>query len=83
MTIEADMSRPYKRFVLPYEPEYTAHRTNRRMERVMQLHKVVRQHIVSPSLVPSAGGEASAADSSSNGPRGYVELHRVGLARKN
>ena len=37
MTTEADMSRPSRRFVLPYEPEYTAHRTDRRMERIMQL----------------------------------------------
>jgi hypothetical protein len=30
MAAEADMSRPSKRFVLPYEPEYTAHRTDGR-----------------------------------------------------
>ena len=56
MTTEADMSRPSKRFVLPYEPEYTAHRTDRRISRAMQLHRPA-QSVAGPSLVPDAGGD--------------------------
>jgi len=65
MTAEADMSQPSKRFILPYEPEYTAHRTDRHLERIMQLHRLERQRMTSPSLVPHAcAGEAGPGDGS-------------------
>jgi hypothetical protein len=55
MTAETDMSRPSKRFVLPYEPEYTAHRTDWRTKRAMQLHRLARrQHVMRPGLAPNA-----------------------------
>jgi hypothetical protein len=63
MTIEADMSRPSKRFVLPYEPEYTAHRTDRRVGRTMRLHRIAAQGVPGPSLVPAEMGHERAADS--------------------
>jgi len=74
MTAETDMSRPSKRFVLPYEPEYTAHRTDRHMERVMQLHKLSRLRDVSPSLVPCAAAADSAAGDGSTDPDRALEL---------
>jgi hypothetical protein len=55
MTAEADMSRPSKRFILPYEPEYTAHRTDSRVGRTMRLHRAA-QRVTGPNLVPDAGG---------------------------
>jgi hypothetical protein len=45
------MSQPSKRFVLPYEPEYTAHRTDRRVGRTAQLHRSPRR-VAGPALVP-------------------------------
>jgi len=58
------MSRLSKRFVLPYEPEYTAHRTDPRTGRAMQLHRLARQPVMSPSLVPdSCAGEFAARSS--------------------
>lgn len=56
MTAEADMPRPARRFVLPYEPEYTAHRTDSRISRAMQLHRTV-QRVAGPNLVPDADGD--------------------------
>jgi len=43
--------RPRKRFVLPYEPEYTAHRRDDNVRRVTRLHLNLRE---SPSIVPRA-----------------------------
>ncbi len=53
MTAEVDMSRPSKRFVLPYEPEYTAHRTDQRAIRTTELHRAARQGAIGPTLVPA------------------------------
>jgi hypothetical protein len=64
------MSRPSKRFVLPYEPEYTTHRTDRHLERIMQLHRLGRQRLMSPSLVPHASaGEGGPGDSATGHDR--------------
>jgi len=52
MTAEADMLRPSKRFVLPYEPEYTAHRADRRMIRAGELHRAAQQRTMAPAFVP-------------------------------
>jgi len=76
MTAEVDMSRPSKRFVLPYEPEYTAHRTDPDMERVMQLHRLGRQRLMSPSLVPDAAAGEFAVGDGSTYPDRSVELQR-------
>jgi hypothetical protein len=46
------MSRPSRRFVLPYEPEYTAHRTDSRVGRAAQLHRFARRIVAGPALVP-------------------------------
>ncbi len=46
------MSQPSKRFVLPYEPEYTAHRTDSRIGRTAQLHRSARR-VTGPALVPN------------------------------
>jgi hypothetical protein len=40
-----------KHFVLPYEPEYAAHRRDDRVGRVIRLHLNLRE---SPSLAPEA-----------------------------
>ena len=77
------MSRHSKRFVLPYEPEYTAHRTDRRMERAMQLHKLARQSVMSPSLVPRCDAGDLAARNSSTGHDHSLELQRNGFSHKN
>ncbi len=45
------MSTHCKRFVLPYEPEYTAHRDDERACRVTQLHLKAREQAV-PALMP-------------------------------
>ncbi|HEY7229028.1 MAG TPA: hypothetical protein VH558_01520 [Pseudolabrys sp.] len=52
------MSLPSKRFILPYEPQYTAHRTDSRVSRTMRLHRVA-QRVTGPSLVPDAGGDST------------------------
>jgi hypothetical protein len=46
------MSPPSKRFVLPYEPEYTAHRTDCRVGRAVQLHSWTRRRMAGPALAP-------------------------------
>jgi hypothetical protein len=48
---EANMSTRSKRFVLPYEPEYTAHRDDERACRVTQLHRKAREQ-AGPAIVP-------------------------------
>jgi hypothetical protein len=45
------MSRPSKRFVLPYEPEYTAHRSSR-VARSGQPHRSARRWVAGRALVP-------------------------------
>lgn len=77
------MSRPSKRFVLPYEPEFTAHRTDRRMERSMRLHKLAREHVISPGLVPHAAVAEPAAVSGSTRRQPDLELQPVGFPHKN
>lgn len=52
MTAEADMSRPSKRVVLPYESEYTAHRNDERASRVMWLRLKAREHVKGPAIMP-------------------------------
>jgi hypothetical protein len=56
------MSRPFKRFVLPYEPEYTAHRTDSRVARAGQVHRSVRRSVAGPPLVPHDAGNEPAPD---------------------
>lgn len=73
MPAEADMLRPSKRFVLPYEPEYTAHRTDRHMELVMHLHRLGRQRDLGPKLIPTASAAVSAAG---DGSTQALELQR-------
>ena len=41
-----------KHFVLPYEPDYTAHRTDDHIRRVTELHLKARELVPGPSLVP-------------------------------
>lgn len=82
MAAEADMSRPSKRFVLPYEPEYTAHRTDRRTERAMQLRQLGRQHVMSPGLVPRASEGRSAAGNGSTRHDRAPEPQRIGFLHK-
>lgn len=79
MIREAYMSQPSRRFVLPYEPEYAAHRTDRRIERAMQLHRLARRHVMSPSLVPNA----SAADGGATRHDRTLEPQRSGFPDKN
>lgn len=62
--VEAEMSQPSKRFVLPYEPEYTAHRTDSRIGRAGQLHRSVRRRVAGPALVPDGTDDAPALDGS-------------------
>ena len=76
MTAEIDMSRPSKRFVLPYEPEYTAHRTDRHLERIMQLHRLGRQYVMSPGLIPNPAAGGAGPGGSSTGHDRAVELQR-------
>jgi hypothetical protein len=52
MTAKADMSRPSKRFVLPYESEYTAHRNDERASRMMWLRRKAREHVKGPAIMP-------------------------------
>ena len=66
------MSRPSKRFVLPYDPEYTAHRTDSRTIRTMRLHRTA-QRAAGPSLVPADTDGEAAAD----GPLRRTEPRRV------
>ena len=77
--IEADMSRPSQRFVLPYEPEYTAHRTDRRARRATQLHRLVRRNVVSPGLVPDVCAGQSAAGNGSSRPNRAPEFQGIGF----
>ena len=42
-----------KHFVLPYEPGYTAHRTDDRTRRVTELHLKARELVSGPSIVPN------------------------------
>lgn len=41
-----------KHFVLPYEADYTAHRTDDHARRVTELHLKAREPLLGPSLVP-------------------------------
>ncbi len=52
MTAEAAMSRPSKRFVLPYESEYTVHRNDERASRMMRLRLKAREHVKGPAIMP-------------------------------
>ena len=52
MSIEADVSRPSKRFVLPYEPEYMAYRRDDRVSRAAKLHPRLRDEDFSPPIKP-------------------------------
>jgi hypothetical protein len=58
MRIEADVSRPSKRFVLPYEPEYPAHRRDDRVSRITKLLWLCDEDL-SPPITP----ELSASES--------------------
>ena len=46
------MPDPSKHFVLPYEPNYTAHRTDDHARRVTELHLKAREPLHGPSLAP-------------------------------
>lgn len=69
MTTEAGVPNRSKRFVLPYEPDYTAHRNNERASRVAQLHLKAREQVLAPAIAPKLSdlndqeleGELSAA----------------------
>jgi hypothetical protein len=52
MTARPDTSRLSKRFVLPYESEYTAHRKDERASRVTQLRLRAREHVRGRDLTP-------------------------------
>lgn len=41
-------------FVLPYEPEYTAHRDDERACRVTKLHLKAREYVQGPAIAPSS-----------------------------
>lgn len=41
-----------RHFVLPYEPEYTAHRTDDQARRVTELHLKAREPVAGPPLAP-------------------------------
>lgn len=41
-----------KHFVLPYEPDYTAHRTDAGVRRVVELHLKARGLVLGPPLAP-------------------------------
>jgi len=41
-----------KHFILPYEPDYTAHRSDDHTRRVTELHLKAREPMPGPSLVP-------------------------------
>lgn len=41
-----------KHFVLPYEPDYTAHRTDEHARRVTELHLKAREPVTGPPLAP-------------------------------
>jgi hypothetical protein len=41
-----------KHFVLPYEPDYAAHRTDDQTRRVTKLHLKAREPVPGPSLMP-------------------------------
>lgn len=41
-----------RRFVLPYEPDYTAHRNDKRARRVTKLHRKVRKQVLAPAIAP-------------------------------
>jgi hypothetical protein len=47
-------NRSRKHFALPYEPEYTAHRSDDHVRRVTRLHLNLRESVVAPSIVPQA-----------------------------
>jgi hypothetical protein len=49
-------SREPKRFVLPYEPEYTAHRSDDRVCRTTHLHLHQREQVFGPPLAPELPG---------------------------
>jgi hypothetical protein len=72
------MSRPSKRFVLPYEPEYTAHRTDGRVGRAGQLHRLARRLVAGPTLVPEhvVDGKVALKGPSPGNPSRAVELER-------
>lgn len=72
------MSRPSRRFVLPYEPEYTAHRTDSRDGRAVQLRKFARGRVTGPVLVPDHGvdNEPALKGLSPANPRRAFELER-------
>jgi hypothetical protein len=52
MTLEAGMPNRSKRFVLPYEPEYTAHRNDEQISRVTKLHLKAREYVQGPAIAP-------------------------------
>ena len=72
------MSRPSKRFVLPYEPEYTAHRTDTRIGRAGRLHRCARRLVAGPALVPDHDVDSKPAlkGPSPGNPSRAVELER-------
>jgi hypothetical protein len=55
-TIEANMPMRIRRFVLPYEPEYTAHRNDARISRITELHRKLRDRVLSPPIAPELLG---------------------------
>jgi hypothetical protein len=52
MSKEVDMPRPFKRFVLPYESEYTAHRDDERTSQVTRLRLKAREYVRGPAIMP-------------------------------
>jgi hypothetical protein len=49
--------RTHKHFILPYEPEYIAHRSDERVSRVTRLHLNVRNLASGPSIAPELEDE--------------------------
>jgi len=60
-----------KQFILPYEPDYTAHRTDEQTRRITELHLKARDPVPGPSLAPDLG-ELDGSD----------ESHKPPLARR-
>lgn len=68
MTLEVVMPNWPKRFVLPYEPDYTAHRSEKQASRVTRLHLKAREKVQGPPIAPELA-EMDSADPEHKLPR--------------
>lgn len=62
MSAKPHMSGPSKRFILPYEPEYTGHRSDSRTHRAAQLHRSARRRGAAPALASRDSDNGNARD---------------------